>query len=380
MKSLAMLRILFSHCAYGIITLDENNVFGIMNILGSFKFLPGSFVGVDIGTSAIKVVELSRWGSRKSLKNYGEMRSEVLYEKPFRTAEKNSLLLSSSDIARALRGILQEAKIETRKVVFSIPDFSSFFARFELPHMTKEELSEAVKYEARKHVPLPFSEITFDWQILNKKRFTLPKEPIKILMVAVPNELINQYQEIAALARMQLVALEAEVFGLIRSCVQSEKGSLILLDVGAQTTIVNVVSGGILQSSRSIDVGGAHFSERISQSLSIDRSTAEEKKIQQGLLEKDMHTVLTPLLDIMVEEIKVAINMSDEQDIQKVILSGGSALLKGFPEYLKERLKKDVELVNPFHSVFYPPLLEGIIKEMGPAYAVAVGMALRGLE
>ena len=255
--------------------------------LGSFKFLPKSFLGVDIGTSTIKVAELSRWSTRKSLKNYGEMRSAVLYDKPFRTAEKSSLLLSSKDIARALRGILQEAKIETKQAVFSIPDFSSFFTHFELPHMTKEELPEAVKYEARKHVPLPFSEVTFDWQILNKKRFDLPKEPIKILMVAVPNELINQYQEIASLAKLQLSTLEAEVFGLIRASLKNEKESMVVLDMGAQTTTINVVQQGVLQSSRSIDIGGGNLSERIAQSLSIGREAAEEKKMTEGLSSKE---------------------------------------------------------------------------------------------
>ncbi|MDP4007050.1 MAG: type IV pilus assembly protein PilM [bacterium] len=348
--------------------------------LGSFKFLPRSFLGVDIGTSSIKVVELSRWGTRKSLKNYGEIRSAVLYDKPFRTAEKSSLLLSSKDIARALRAIVEEAKIETKEAIFSIPDFSSFFTRFELPEMTPEELPEAVQYEARKHVPLPFAEVTFDWQILNRKRLGSAKEPIKILMVAVPNELINQYQEIAHLAKIKLTALEAEVFGLIRSSLNEEKSSAVILDMGAQTTTINVVDQGILQSSRSIDIGGGSLSERISQSLSIDRIKAEEKKMGEGLSSKELKTVLTPMLDTLVTEIVRATQNFKGKEIQKVIVGGGSALLPGLLPYLAESLQKETELIDPFRSIFYSPVLEDTIKEMGPSYAVAVGMALRGLE
>ena len=348
--------------------------------LGSFKFIPKSFLGVDIGTSSIKVVELSRWGTKKSLKNYGEIRSEVLYDKPFRTAEKSSLLLSSKDIARALLGILEEAKIETKDAVFSIPDFSSFFTHFELPPMTKEELPEAVRYEARKHIPLPFSEVTFDWQILNKKRFGLPKEPVRILMVAVPNELINQYQEIALLAKLRLSTLEAEVFGLIRSSLKNEEESVVMLDMGAQTTTINVVKKGILQSSRSIDIGGGNLSERIAQSLSISRKEAEEKKMTEGLLSEEQKTILSPLIDTVVMEVKRAIQESKTKEIQRVVLGGGSSLLLGLKEYLKENLNMEIEFIDPFRSVFYPPVLEGTIKEMGPSYAVAVGMALRGLE
>ena len=347
---------------------------------GSFKFIPKSSLGIDIGTSTIKVVELSRWGTRKSLKNYGEMRSEVLYDKPFRTAEKSSLLLSSREIARAIRGILEEAKIETKNAVFSIPDFSSFFTHFELPAMTKEELPQAVQYEARKHVPLPFSEVTFDWHILNKKRFGLPKEPIKILMVVVPNELINQYQNIASLAKLRLQALEAEVFGLIRCSQKDEKESLVVLDMGAQTTTINVVKKGVLQSSRSIEIGGGNLSERIAQSLSIGRKEAEEKKIATGLLSKELKTILAPLLDTVAVEIKVAIQEFKQEEIQRVVLGGGSARLPGLKEYLKESLKKEIELIDSFRTVFYPPVLEETIKKMGPGYAVAVGMALRGLE
>ena len=348
--------------------------------LGSFKFLPKSFLGVDIGTSTIKIVELSRWGARKSLKNYAEMRSEVLYEKPFRTAEKSSLLLSSKDIARAMRGMLQEAKIKTRQAAFSIPDLSSFFTRFELPAMSKEELPEAVQYEARKHVPLPFSEVTFDWQIVNKKRLGSSEESIKILMVAVPNELISQYQEIAALTNLELWALEAEVFGLIRSSLHEEKETVALLDIGAQSTTINVVQQGQLESSRSIDLGGGDFSERIAQSLSIDRQAAERKKTTEGLSSEQLTTVLAPLLDTVVTEINRAEEEVRGEKINKVVLGGGSSLLKGLPGYFQEVLHREVELIDPFRSVFYPPVLEDIIKEMGPAYAVAVGMALRGLE
>jgi len=350
--------------------------------LGSFTFLPQSALGVDIGTSTIKVVELSRWGPRKSLKNYGEMRSEVLYDKPFRTAEKSSLLLSSHDIARALRAILQEARIEkTKRAVFSIPDFSSFFTRFELPPMTKEELPSAIQFEARKHVPLPFSEVTFDWQVLNEKRFAVgKKEPYKILMVAVPNELINQYQEIATLAKLELAALEAEVFGLVRSSLRDSQDSAVLMDIGAQTTTINVVLGGALQTSHSVDIGGGSFTERISQSLSIDRAAAEARKLQEGLNSPEIQSVLAPLLDIIIAELSKVLGQFPGQEKVRIVLGGGSSLLLGLVEYMSYNTGREVEMMNPFRSLFYPPVLEDTIKKMGPSYGVAVGMAERGLQ
>jgi type IV pilus assembly protein PilM len=346
-----------------------------------FRFVPKSFLGVDVGTSAIKVVELQSWGKRKSLKNYGELQSSSLYEKPFRTFEKNTLLLSSKDLAKAMKGVLQESGITTKQAVFSIPDFSSFFTHFTLPPMSKEELGEAVKFEARKHIPLPLSEVTIDWQIA-QGRFDL-KTPFQILLVAVPNEIINQYQEIAALAELRLVALEAEVFGLVRSCLQATRSPVVLLDIGAQSTTVNVVVNNVLKISHSTDIAGNNLTERVSQSLSIDKKSAQEQKHAKGMLSQDLAVILSPLLDMIGGEItKISQEFSqiEGREVERVLMAGGSALLPGLREYFEANLKKPVDIADPFARIFYPPILEPKIKELGVSYAVALGMALRGLE
>ncbi|MBI4138427.1 MAG: type IV pilus assembly protein PilM [Candidatus Wildermuthbacteria bacterium] len=362
---------------------------------GSFRVLPSSCLGIDIGTSALKVMELSRWGKRLSVKNYGEMQAGSLYDRPFRTAEKNSLSLSSKDLARALQGIIEEAKMQTRRAVFSIPDFSSFFAHFELPPMADEEIPQAVQYEARKFVPIPFSEVTFDWQIINNRKGVRKNDPAKILLVAVPNEVINQYREIAELAKLRLLTLEAEVFCVIRSCAREAKGSVILLDMGVQTTTINVVTDGILRNSRSVDLGGGSFAERVSQSFSIDRKRAEEQKNLKGLADPQIFQILAPLLDEVVADIRrveegfrsegpvvnrAEVNGEHQKKIGKILLAGGSALLPGLAPYLKDALGIETQIADPFREIFYLPALESRIKSMGPAWAVSAGAALRGLE
>lgn len=346
--------------------------------LGSFKFLPKSFLGIDIGTFAIKIVELSRWGQRISLKNYGEIKAATLYGQPFRKFEKNSLLLSSKDIARAIKAIVQEAKISTKQAAFSLPDFSSFFTQFELPPMSKEELPEAVQFEARKHVPLPLAEVLFDWQVL-EGRFG-EKTPFKILLVAVPKEAISQYQEIARLAQLQLVTLEAEVFGLIRATLsqQESNGTMILLDIGAQSTTVNLVYRKTLRISHSMDVAGNNFTERIAQSLSIENEKAEEQKHAKGMQDATFAAVLSPIIDMLIGEVKKI--AQDFSQVEKIIIGGGEAQLPGLKEYFEKNLAKPVEIAHPFRTIFYPPILENTLKEIGPSYAVAVGAALRSLE
>lgn len=359
-----------------------------MRLLG---LIPQKFLGIDIGTSSIKVVEMSSWAGRKKLENYGEISASVLYKKPFRTFEKTILLLSSKDIARAIKAVIEETKIKSSKVAFSIPDFSTFFTTFELPPMTPEEIPQAVRAEARRHVPLPLGEVTLDWQILEKPINTR-KGKVKILLVTVPNEIINQYQRIAADLNLELLALEAEIFGMMRSLVdKDEKGILGLIDIGARSTTCSIISKKVLNISRSFDLSGNSLTERIAKGLSVDYKKAEDIKKKHGILssQEDVNRnnsrdILIPLIDLIINQIDKVFKsfyLKEKKEVKKIILSGGTALLPGLLEYFQDHFpKKEVEIANPFSKIFCPPILDETLKEMGPSYTIAIGMALRGLE
>lgn len=357
-------------------------------ILFPFKIIAKTFLGIDIGTSSIRVVELLKWGKRIKLENYGELQAQAFYKKSFRTFEETTLVISARDIAKAIRGILEEAKIKTKKVIFSIPDFSSFFTWFDLPPMTESEIPEAVRYEARRHTPLPLSEVTLDWQIIEGRVSEKESTKLKILLVAVPNEVINQYRQIAALARLELQAIEAEAFAFARSSARNEKQALALVDIGARTTTCSIIDKGVLKRSYSFDVSGSELTNLISKSLNVDYLQAEELKRKYGIYpstvsQENLEKILFPLLDLVLAEIKkISQNFYrfESREVQKVILGGGSALLPGLKEYFSQSLKKEVVIANPFPNIFYPPILEKTLKEMGPSYAIAVGAALRGLE
>jgi len=360
-------------------------MFNLINFL-----LPQRFVGIDIGTADIKVVEISKIGGRKKLENYGSISAEVLYKQPFRTFDKNTLVLSSHDVARAVKAVLQEAKIKSKQAIFSIPDFSTFFTNFELPQMSKEEIPQAVKYEAKQHIPFPLSEMTLDWRILENPELIKQNKKMTILLAAVPNEVINQYTEIAKLAGLELFGMEAEVFGLIRSLIpEGNKDPQVIVDIGAQSTTCSVVDGGSLYTSHSFDMGGNELTNLISESLGISRKEAEEVKINQGMLEsgtfgeeKKLKEVLAPMIDNIIHEIDGIVHDFHSKKgkvVKRVILAGGVSLLPGLKEYVAQTLQMEVEIAHPFSYLFYPPALEEELKEMGPAYAIAIGSALRGL-
>ncbi len=357
-------------------------------IWNPFKIAPKGFLGVDIGTFSIKIVEVSRAGKRRKLDNYGEIQAEALYQKPFRTFEKSTLTLSDKDIIRAITAVLKEAGMKSTKAFFSIPDFSTFFTTLTLPGMTDAELPQAVSYEARQHIPLPLADVTLDWQIIEREGAN-PQKPdsFKILLVAVPNDVIQQYQEIAQAAGLELLSLEAEVFGLVRALVGEEEkeGSVALIDVGARSTTINIIDKGMLKISHSFDTSGSDFTMLIAKGLNIDYPEAEELKKKYGLLPSESKTreSLQPFVDLILNEIKKILSsfyQTDRKEVKKVILAGASALMPGLADYFAESLKKPVEIANPFTNIYYPPILEETLKIMGAAYPIAVGTALRGLE
>jgi type IV pilus assembly protein PilM len=357
------------------------------------KLVPKKFLGIDIGTSFIKIVEISKFGNRRKLENYGEIESSALYEKPFRTLKKSTLFLSSKDIARAITAVREEAKMKTFQAVFSIPDFSTFFTNFELPMMEKEELPQAVRYQARQLIPLPLAEITLDWQLIEDRAPDENKTGMKILLAAVPNEVINQYQEIARLAKLEMVALEAEVFGLTRALIKEDERDVVaIIDIGAQSTTCNIVDRKILKTSYSFDVSSNELTDVISRGVNVDYRKAESLKREYGIrsadtikeaIGRETRQALLPLVDIILREVEKIFNnffQAERKEVKKIVLAGGLAFMPGLSEYFAQKFDKEIEIANPFLNVFCPPILEQRLKEMGPSYAIAVGMALRELK
>lgn len=357
-------------------------------IWNPFQIVSKGFLGVDIGTFSIKIVEMSRSGRRKKLDNYGEIRASALYEKPFRTFEKSTLTVSSNDVIRAVKAVLQEAKIKSKKAYFAIPDFSTFFTTITLPAMTKEELPQAVNFEARQHIPLPLDGVTLDWQIIEREAGPQSKSgKVKILLVAVPNEVIKQYQEIAQAAGLELLSLEAEVFSLARALIKESEldKAVALIDIGARSTTISVIDKGMLKISHSFDTSGNDLTNVISKGLNVDYNQAEGLKKKYGLSKDDgdSRKIILPLIDLVLseaEKIFASFFESEKKQVNKIILAGGSALLSGLPNYFNENLKIPTEVATPFSDIYYPPVLENILKESGPSYSIAVGAAINGLK
>ena len=352
-----------------------------------FKIFSQRSLGIDIGTFSIKIVELSRQGKRIKLENYGEMKSKALYKQPFRTFQKSSLTLSSKDISRAIKAILEETKTQGKTATLSIPDFSTFFTSFELPPMTEEEIPQAVEFEARQHIPLHLSEVSLDWQVIKGDKPKGEISRIKILLVAVPKEVIYQYQTIVEPFAFKSFALEAEAFGLLRSLIKEDKEIICLIDIGAQSTTASIIDNQVLKESYSFDVfSGNQLTHVLTKALDVKREQAEKMKKKYGLLvdtDKRIAGILAPSVNLILVEIEKICRQfrrTEKKEINKFILSGGSARLPGLKQYFSDHFKKQVIVGDPFSNIFYPPILDKTLKKLGPTFAIAVGAALRNLK
>ena len=363
-----------------------NSIIDKLNIFSNplKMFFPKKMVGIDVGTSSIKVVEISRWGQGKTLENYGEIKSESLYKEPFRNIEKGTYLLSNYFVSRAVGAILNEAKIKTKAVIFSIPDFSTFCTSFELPPMRAEELGQAVYYNAQQHIPLPIAETTLDWKLVGG----IPgdkKSSLKIFLVAIPNQIIQDYQTVAQLAGLELYSVEAEALGLVRSLARENKSYACLIDIGVQSTTINIVDKKNLKNSYSFDFAGSQLTYSISSALGLEHTQAEDLKKKEGLTssKEEVSKTLYLLVDPLVIEVKKVLSnfyQREGKEVDLIYLTGGTSNLPGLREYFSDVLKKKVEIPNCFSELLYSPILGKTLEEMAPSFSVATGVALGGLE
>lgn len=350
--------------------------------MGLFK---KKYLGVDIGMTSIKVVMISSFGKRVKLENYASLQMSFSNgHRGFFHKEEGGLL--AEEVSILLRSVLNKARIKERKAAFSLPSFSTFFTTFDLPPMTEKEVPGAVEFEAQHHIPLPISEVTFDWRVVEKLE-TEKGLKTKILLVAVPNDVLFSYQRLATLLDMEINGLEASIFGLVRGVISPDLRSEVvcLVDIGWKVLTVSIVKRGIVQLNRSFEISADDFIKAVASNLGISMVRAEKILQEKGLdpSDKKVLQAVLPVIDTIgdyIEETCASFNLGFNKkhpQVSTIILCGGMASLSGLKEYLGASLGKKTLVADPFQGISFSRVLEPRLKELGPSFAVAVGTALR---
>lgn len=371
-------------------------------------FKPKKYLGIDIGTSSIKLVELKKEGDKIALNTYGQLK--IINAKE--DAGKIDIMhIPEKQFSDMLSRLMIASKTTAKDAVFSIPVFSSFVTLIDLPLMSAKELAEAIPFEARKYIPVPIEEVEFSYSVVEKMsgaatpaaplvtgvavegiavEVSLPgqglPDKMQVLLIAVPNEIISRYKNIAKNAGLS-ANLEIETFSVVRSLIKKgidDKGVVVIVDIGAKSTEICVVDNGLLRLSHNFEASGMNITKMIVQNLNISPEEAEELKIKQGLTIANKAALdgILPLIDMIIFEIERTVANYQQRTgrrAQKVILSGGSATLPGIVDYITNHTGLIVTVADPFAKISASPVLSPILRDIGPTFSVAVGLAERNL-
>lgn len=350
---------------------------------GLFARREGSVLGIDIGSSAIKVVQVRRERGQAVLETYGAVALG-----PYGSVEiGRATNLPQDKLAEALTDVLREASTTTRDCGISIPYSSSLISLIKMPAVPEAQLAGMIPLEARKYIPVPIGEVMLDWFVIPKEEGDPEKgKKEDVLLVAIHKDTLSKYQSIVSAAHLSASFFEIEVFSTARASLGPGIVPTAVLDMGAAATKLYIVERGIVRESHIINHGGQEITLAIAGALNITPAQAEEMKRAHGLdpaggaaLRSSIETTLTYLLS-EVNRSLMAYEQRAGKSISSVFVTGGGATLKGFVEFAQTKLSISIEKANPFAKTQTPAFLEGVLTEIGPEFSVAVGLALRRLQ
>jgi len=360
-----------------------------MNFLSPLSFLKQKiapqYLGVDIGTNSIKIAEVVSGGDLPRLVNYSLLDNERSLISSNSALQTSGLKIFDDEVADFLKTLLRKMKPRTTDAVASLPTFSAFMTVLNFPAMSPQEIDKIMRFQAKQYIPLPLSEVTLEWSKVGEYENEKGSPMEQILLTSVPQENIRKYEKIFKGAGLTLRSLEIENLSLVRSLLRDDPATAIILDIGSYSSTITVAAGGELKFANQSDYAGTSLTKALATSLNINPLRAEELKKEKGIIEGganyELSTILLPILDVIINEVKRAQSTYESQfpgapKIEKVILSGGGSNLLGIEKYMTSQLAMKAEKAAPFSSFEYDPLIEPLVRELNPLMSVALGLGL----
>ncbi len=358
-------------------------------LLEPFRFLQHkitpSYLGVDIGTTSIKIVEVKQGQRLPQVVNYSILESKSFLFRTNTALQTSALKLFDQEVIEFLKAAIKQMNPRTGEAMASLPVFSAFTTILTFPEMSKEELERSLTFSAKQYIPLPISEVALDWMKVGEYRDEKGFLYQQILLISVPQEQIRKYQRIFKEAGLNLLTLEIENLSLARALVGSDPTPTFIVDMGSRSTAIGIVVNGSIHFSGQSDFAGASLTQALTASLNINPLRAEELKKERGVIgigpNYELSTIMLPFLDAIINEVKkVEFNYKSQvpnaKKIERAILSGGSANLLGVEKYFEEHLGIPTIKAAPFSRFEYTPAIEPLVGELNPLLSVALGLTL----
>ncbi len=369
----------------------------IKNVFSSLlgKASDNRAVGIDIGTSSIKVVELKKEGGKVLLDTYGAL-ALGQYNTDGHIGQVTNL--TAEVLAKALKDVLEETKITSTNIVLGIPSVSCIIFILQLPTEIEESnLPLVIPNEAKKFIPVPINDVSLDWYVLPRREDSGTEARVlaesgggasmSVLVVATLNETLSKYTDVAQKAALPADSLEIEVFSHIRSVMTRELYPVMIVDIGASKTKLTIVEHGIVETFRLVNHGSQDMTLGISRSLELTFDQAETLKKQYGLAAPSEYPHLAEPIKQQLAEIFqetnatiLAFEKRYNKNIGKIIFTGGGAMTHGLLDYAKQSFAAELAIADPFAKVEAPVFLGGVLKNTGPEFSVAIGLALKKMQ
>ncbi len=365
-----------------------------------------SYLGVDLGAGGIKIVELKKTKGRAQLWTYGIAEKNLniyISEKIDKSPEdlvdelgSRKLKKPKKDIptiedprveeyANILKSLLKEAKVTTKQTTASLPVSYIFHTVLNLPKVEDKEINHIVRAQVKKMLPIPIEEMQLVHQKIPQEKDTKDKT-IKILVTAAPKSLVAFYTAIFQKAGLELKELETEAFALQRSLVGKDKGTCMVIDIGAERTSFFIMDEGLPMVHRSVNIGGNTVNNILQKNLGINKEDVEQIKQDLSQIPNIDGQIFKSFIDPVVKEIansfEIYFSLSGNQDrkLEKIILTGGSSILPFLRSELKKNFDTRVFIGDPWARVVHQDGLKMLLDRLGPRMSVAIGLALRNIE
>src|SRR6516165_10574899 len=338
-------------------------------------------VGLDIGSSSIKAVELKSTKGGFELVSYG-------MESLAQDTVVDGAIMDAPQVANAITRIFDIEKIRTKNVATSVSGHSVIVKRVPLPLMTEEELYDRIPSEASQHIPFDIADVNLSYQLLESM-----DSQMDVLLVAVKKDKILNHTNVLAQAGKTPMIVDIDAFGL-QNCFEvnyePDAGQTVaLLNIGASVMNINIVRGGIPLFTRDVSVGGNQYTDSLQKELDLSFDDAEALKLGRrvGTVSEDAkQPILQQVTEIIVLEIQKTFDFfratASGEHIERIYIAGGTARVPGLVDLLREEFAMPVEELNPFRKVLINPgkHSEDQIRELAPRLVVAVGLALRSFD
>lgn len=338
-------------------------------------------VGLDIGFTSIRLVSLAQEKEQSKLLSLGSIASS----QPGIISDADADL---ENLAKAIKKLFEATNISQKEVIVALPE-SKVFTRVidDLPYLSDEELSSAIRYASEEFIPMPLSDVNLNWQVLIRSGTKGKDAKTVVLVIASPKREAEKYMKVLNLAGLKPRAMETEVIAVTRSLVGNNpfSPSTLIMQLGTFTTDFATVSKGLIWLTRSISTGGLVLTRALAQHFNFEIAQAEQYKKIYGLLEDQLggkvFEALKPFVNLIASEGKKVIQAFEtkypQNPIKRVVLSGGGAKMPGLVIYLANIFGLEVQEADPWYSIVKDKTAAGRLAQDASAYSVAVGLALR---